>query len=122
MIVKGINMPVKHEVLTKNGKEMRDLTKKIALRLRCLNCSGWGYKEVKECKFTDCKIYPYREGDNPNSGVQRMKDLRDYCKWCSVEGGEPKRCQDFNCPLWPFRKGSATDKSREGVSTPTDLF
>lgn len=37
-----------------------------AIRKKCLNCSGWEYKEVRECTENDCPIHPYRMGKRPN--------------------------------------------------------
>jgi len=116
-------MPVEHETLTKTGKELKSLNKKKAIRLKCFNCSGWSQKDVKECKTTDCKLYPYRMSENPNSGVQRAKDIKSYCTWClNTNVHDVKKCVDFSCPIWPFRRGSITDRSREGIVSITDEF
>lgn len=37
-----------------------------AIRAKCIDCSG-GYRgEVANCGLTDCSLYPYRLGRNPN--------------------------------------------------------
>ena len=42
------------------------LTSVKAIRHRCLDCSVYSPKEVRNCKHLDCSIYPYRLGKNPN--------------------------------------------------------
>lgn len=37
-----------------------------AIRAKCLDCSCGSYTEVKECPITDCPLYPFRLGHNPN--------------------------------------------------------
>lgn len=51
-----------------------------AIRAKCLDCSVYQPKEVKNCTCTDCSLYPYRFGNNPrrkgigcNNKVKRAK-------------------------------------------------
>lgn len=37
-----------------------------AIRLKCLDCSDMSYREVEKCEFTECPLYPFRFGKNPN--------------------------------------------------------
>ena len=37
-----------------------------AIRLKCMDCSNQQYKEVELCPCTDCPLYPFRFGHNPN--------------------------------------------------------
>ena len=37
-----------------------------AIRKKCLNCSYWSTKEVRECTVIKCPIYPYRFGRRPD--------------------------------------------------------
>ena len=37
-----------------------------AIRKKCLNCSYWQPKEVRECTVVQCPIYSYRFGRRPN--------------------------------------------------------
>ena len=37
-----------------------------AIKRRCLDCSGHSKGEVRHCKFTDCDLWPFRQGKNPN--------------------------------------------------------
>lgn len=37
-----------------------------AIRAKCLNCSGGRPREVRDCPVTDCALYPFRDGKNPN--------------------------------------------------------
>lgn len=42
------------------------LTPIKAIKGHCLNCSGGSKKEVRECIITNCPLYSYRMGKNPN--------------------------------------------------------
>ena len=37
-----------------------------AIRAKCLDCSGNMKNEVRLCPCSDCSLYPYRHGKNPN--------------------------------------------------------
>jgi hypothetical protein len=37
----------------------------------CFECSGFSRKEVRFCTITDCKVYPYRLGKDPNPSKGR---------------------------------------------------
>lgn len=58
------------------------LTPLKAIRKRCLDCSAYQAKEVKLCPATDCLLYPYRMGHNPNrkgiggKGSDRLSENR----------------------------------------------
>ena len=40
-----------------------------AIRKKCLDCSYWSPKEVRECTVIDCPIYPYRFGRRPDKST-----------------------------------------------------
>jgi len=42
------------------------LTPLRAIRKNCIDCSGGSKQEVRGCKITDCPLYLYRFGRNPN--------------------------------------------------------
>lgn len=37
-----------------------------AIRAKCLDCCCGSAYEVKMCAVTDCALYPFRDGHNPN--------------------------------------------------------
>ncbi|GIU70440.1 MAG: hypothetical protein KatS3mg002_1676 [Candidatus Woesearchaeota archaeon] len=45
---------------------MKKLTPIKAIRKHCLECSSGIPSEVKNCIITDCPLYPFRLGKNPN--------------------------------------------------------
>ena len=50
------------------------LTPIKAIRAKCLECSGGQPSEVRECLITDCPLYPFRMGKNPNrKGIGNLK-------------------------------------------------
>lgn len=42
------------------------LTPVRAIRAKCLDCMCGQVNEVRLCPCTDCSLYPYRMGHNPN--------------------------------------------------------
>ena len=42
------------------------LTPIKAMRAKCIDCCAGQKNEVKLCPATDCSLYPYRMGHNPN--------------------------------------------------------
>ena len=53
-------MAVMHKVETKNGVVEKKLTRQKAIRLKCLECSGWSLTEVRNCTCINCALFPYR--------------------------------------------------------------
>jgi hypothetical protein len=41
------------------------LTPIKAIRAKCLDCSNYLPSQVRECRITDCPLWPYRMGTNP---------------------------------------------------------
>ncbi len=51
-----------------------NLTPVKAIKKNCLDCSGGSKKEIRVCVITECPLYPFRMGKNPNrKGVGRKK-------------------------------------------------
>ncbi len=46
--------------------EKKILTPIKAIRAFCLDCSCGSANEVRLCPISNCWLYPYREGHNPN--------------------------------------------------------
>ena len=47
-----------------------------AIRKKCLDCSYWSPKEVRECTVIDCPIYPYRFGRRPDKAtIDTLKEF-----------------------------------------------
>ncbi len=43
-----------------------------AIRAKCLECSNYQPKEVRNCLIIDCPLFPYRFGKNPNrKGIRK---------------------------------------------------
>lgn len=60
---------------------MKVLTPMKAIRAKCLDCSCGNPYEVTKCPITDCALYPYRDGHNPNR------------KGIGMKGGNPNLSQ-----------------------------
>lgn len=88
----------------KNGPKEINLNRRKAIRERCLNCSGWSAKDVTECEFSECQLYPFRTGQGRQDPKERNKAIRQYCLWCMVgQRAEVAKCPSFDCSLFPYR-------------------
>ena len=57
---------------------MKNVTPLRAIRLKCLDCSAGQPSEVRECPVTDCPLYPFRFGRNPNrKGIGGRREVSD---------------------------------------------
>ena len=105
---------MKIKLQTKDGTyKIKDINRRKAIRERCLNCSGWELRQVRNCEITKCKLHPFRSGIGEQDAKAREKVIRVYCLKCS--GGkhsEVKKCPVKDCPLFAFRK-NGLDRSVE---------
>jgi len=93
-------------IMSKDGLEAINLNRRKAIHERCLNCTGWHAKDVTDCQFTKCPLYPFRTGDGKQNAIARNKAIKDYCLSCSNgQIGEVTKCPSNNCPLYIYRKG-----------------
>lgn len=60
-------MAIKHRIKTRHGVFTEDLTRAKAIRQKCLDCSGWQNKDVRECPVKTCALWPYRMGSKPET-------------------------------------------------------
>jgi hypothetical protein len=105
-------------IQSKNGIRLLNLNRRKAIREMCLNCVGWSACEIKNCKHTDCQLFPYRTGKGNQPAIDRSKAIRDYCLWCCNDQLlEVSRCHNSDCPLFPYRK-STIDRTAEINSMP----
>jgi hypothetical protein len=58
-------MTIQQEILTRSGPELKTLTPMKAIRNKCLECANWSAHEVRHCQITDCALWAYRSGRNP---------------------------------------------------------
>lgn len=45
--------------------EEKKIGRAKAIRLKCLDCSGGSFKNVRECEIPKCPLYPFRMGSVP---------------------------------------------------------
>ena len=87
---------------------MNRLTPLKAIRAKCIDCSGFEPKRVRECPFDGkedelCQLYPLRMGKGSRS---TLKQIRAYCLWCCIgQRKEVKLCPSTKCSLWEYRFG-----------------
>ena len=53
---------------------MKKVTRAKAIRLKCLDCSCYQYKEVGLCTVTDCPLWPYRYGRGYEDPLEKDRD------------------------------------------------
>lgn len=51
-----------------------------AIRLKCLDCSGWSSVEVDKCAHIACVLYPLRYGRKPKGVAYTKMDVYTYQK------------------------------------------
>ena len=106
---------MKAEIMSNNGYKVVNLNRRRAVRERCLNCSCWNHKEVRDCSFKDCPLYVYREGRGAQNAKERSKAIRAYCLWCmNGQREEIVKCVSRHCALFLFRRtaGDRREKSK----------
>ena len=87
---------------------MSKITPLKAIRARCIACSGFELKRIRECPFdgiTDerCPLYSLRMGKGSRA---TLKHIRSYCLWCcNDQRNEVRLCTAVQCPLWMYRFG-----------------
>lgn len=93
-----------------------------SIRKKCLDCSGYEIKRVKECDFDGvsinrnglvedyCPLHPFRMGHGKGS---KVKAIRKYCLWCCLDqANEVRLCPSITCEFHPFRFGHNPNCSR----------
>ena len=92
-------------IQTKNGSKEINLNRRKAIRERCLNCSGWSYSEVENCKFIGCHLYAFRMKVGKQNSQARSKAIRNHClNCCARNQNEVYHCPATDCPLYAYRK------------------
>ncbi len=48
------------------------------IRKKCLDCSSYNEKDVRECQFNECLLYPFRMGKNINKrgSTSHLKEMQ----------------------------------------------
>jgi hypothetical protein len=87
-----------------------------AIREKCKDCSET-LKEIRECEFTDCRVYRYRMGydTEPRKKRSTLAAIRGKClDCCNGSRTEVDLCPVEGCGRWPYRFGVAF---KDGVFT-----
>jgi len=80
------------------------MSRRLAIRKRCLDCSSGSHAEVEKCGHTGCSLYPFRTGQGKQNAQARDRAIKNYCAWCAGSKAEVPMCPVTSCPLWCFRK------------------
>lgn len=96
---------MKIRILGKDGNREVSLNRRMAIREKCLNCSGWSPKEVKDCAHSTCPLHSFRTGDGKQDRKKRSMAIRAYCLWCAAkDAAEVRKCTALNCALYVYRR------------------
>lgn len=84
------------------------LNRSISIRKYCLECCNGSFEEVKKCLSTDCSLYEYRSGKNPNKPkLTKTKAIRQRCLNCSgFYSPDVRNCEFKECYLYRYRMGA----------------
>ena len=95
---------MKMNIRTSKGIETKKINRRLAIRYKCLDCSGFSYKEVDGCQITKCSLYPYRHGVGEQDSTERNFAIRNFCRICmNGEKSFVRGCDIHTCSLHPFR-------------------
>lgn len=50
-------------------KPSKRLTRGVAIRKYCYECSGFNHAEVTRCELDDCPLWPFRKGKEAPNGL-----------------------------------------------------
>ena len=104
---------MKVKVQGKNCLKIVDLNRRRAIHETCLNCSCWDSREVTNCIFLECPLWPFRTGRGKQNPKQRMGAIRKNCLWCMAgQHSEIRKCVSTNCPLFAYRM-KGLDRTQE---------
>ncbi len=77
---------MKHTIIQEGKEKIVNLTALRAIRYKCMDCSGFKFKEVKLCPVIGCPLYPYRLGRNPAKKGQGGKgNIEALKKWREIK-------------------------------------
>lgn len=108
---------MKIEIQSKTGTKVVNTNRRKSIRERCMNCSGWSYKEISECEFSDCPLFDFRLGAGKQNSKQRSISIRKYCLWCMAgRPAEVGKCTTNDCPLFPYRQTKVDRSAQIGAS------
>lgn len=91
------------------------LTPIKAIRAKCLDCSCGSANEVKLCPITECPLFPYRFGKNPNihlTAEQKAKRAAHFQKIPIQQGNSAKN------PITEGNYAPATQNAAESPASP----
>lgn len=99
-------------------KIINSLSRRKAIRERCLNCVCWHTAEVRNCHHVNCPLHPFRMGKGKQIAKERTKAIKAYCLECmNGQKGEVNKCPSTSCSLYPYRKG-AVERPHEDSRIP----
>ncbi len=59
---------------------MQVLTPIKAIRAKCMDCTCNQPKEIRECRITECPLWPYRMGKRPKKQAVGEEGTQEACE------------------------------------------
>lgn len=89
-------------------EDKKRLNRSISIRKYCLECCNGSFEEIKKCLSTECSLYEYRSGKNPNKPkLTKTKAIRQRCLNCSgFYSPDVRNCEFKECYLYRYRMGA----------------
>lgn len=56
----------------------------VAIRAKCMDCSGNSRREVERCKLKDCPLYPFRNVEAVGGVHKRKKETSGQIKMLDI--------------------------------------
>lgn len=80
------------------------MSRKLAIKARCLDCCGFSYKDRENCTEVDCPLHPYRLGKcEKGESAKRTLSIKQFCTDCCLgDRQETINCGSENCPLHEY--------------------
>ena len=80
------------------------MSRRSAIRLKCLDCSSGYRSELTSCQHDDCPLYRFRTGNGKQNPKERNEAIKVYCQWCMYDNsGDISNCPALDCPLYEYR-------------------
>lgn len=66
----------------------------VAIRAKCLDCSGGSRREVERCKLKDCAIYPFRSVKAVGGEHERQTEINGQIDLFDVLMATKEECTE----------------------------
>lgn len=85
------------------------MSRRTAIKKRCLDCVGFSYKDRENCDMIECPLWPYRLGEcEKGKSIERNLAIKQFCSSCCYDTRqEVINCPCETCSLYPYKAFTA---------------